>query len=50
MFLFLQTHPHLCKECMSLYFLGGGSVVYGAILAQNTCQKIGTQADIHIEG
>ena len=23
-FLFLQTHPHLCKECMSLYFLGGG--------------------------
>ena len=35
-FLFLQTHPHLYKECMSLYFLGGGMWYIGAILAQNT--------------
>ena len=48
-FIFTNT-PTPLQGVYVFVLLGGGSVVYGAILAQITCQKIGIQADIHIEG
>ena len=47
---YFYKHTHTFARSVCLCTSWGGSVVYGAILAQITCQKIGIQADIHIEG